>query len=181
MSVDVSEWVKRITTGVYVVGATADQKQNAFTAAWVMPASFQPLLLVVSINPHHSSYAMIKASGVFSINVLGTDQLDLAAHFGAPAVIDKLAGVAWSSGKTGAPLLNGVVAHFECEVFGESPAGDHVLVLGRVIGGSLLRPAGEPLSYRDTGDMDGASSLFPTSLELEQANGLSQPANEFLH
>lgn len=167
MSVNVAEWIKRITTGVYVVGATADQKQNAFTAAWVMPASFQPLLLAVSINPQHSSYAMIKAGGVFSINVLGTDQLALAAHFGAPAVVDKLAGVPWSPGKTGAPLLDGVVAYGECEVFGESPAGDHVLVLGRVIAGALLKPATEPLSYRDTGDMDGASTLLPTSFELE--------------
>ena len=167
MSEEVADWVKRITTGVYVVGATTNQKQNAFTAAWVMPASFRPLLLVVSINPHHSSYAMIKTSGYFSINVLGKDQLNMAAHFGAPAVTDKLASFPWSSGKTGAPLLDGVVAHFECEVFGESSAGDHVLMTGRVISGSLLRPATEPLSYRDTGDIDGASSLFPASFDLE--------------
>jgi hypothetical protein len=42
-----------------------------------------------------------------------------------------------------------------------------VLVLGRVIAGALLKPATEPLSYRDTGDMDGASSLLPTSFDLE--------------
>jgi hypothetical protein len=34
-------------------------------------------------------------------------------------------------------------------------------VLGRVIDGSLLKPDAEPLTYRETGDMDGASAIFP--------------------
>lgn len=165
MSLAIADSVKRITTGVYVVGTVAGQKQNAFTAAWVMPVSFQPLLLALSINPHHSSYAMIKASGVFSINALGRSQLDLAAHFGAPAVADRLASVSYSFGKTGAPLLEDAVARFECELHGECSAGDHVLVLGRVIDGELLKPQEETLLYGDTGDMDGASRLFPMQLD----------------
>ena len=43
----------------------------------------------------------------------------------------------------------------------EYPAGDHVLVLGHVIGGKLLDSEAEPLSYRETGAMDGAAVLFP--------------------
>jgi hypothetical protein len=40
------------------------------------------------------------------------------------------------------------------------PAGDHVLVLGKVIGGKLLDSEAEPMSF-ETGSMDGASTLFP--------------------
>jgi len=36
-----------------------------------------------------------------------------------------------------------------------------VLVLGKVIGGKLLDSEAEPMSYRQTGDLDGASALFP--------------------
>jgi hypothetical protein len=43
----------------------------------------------------------------------------------------------------------------------EYPAGDHLLVLGKVVGGKLLDFEAEPMSYRQTGDMDGASALFP--------------------
>ena len=50
---------------------------------------------------------------------------------------------------------------FECEFINEHPAGDHVLVLGKVIGGKLLDSEAEPMSYRETGSMDGASTLFP--------------------
>ena len=44
---------------------------------------------------------------------------------------------------------------------GEHPAGDHVPMLGKVISGKLLDAQAEPMSYRQTGAMDGASALFP--------------------
>ncbi len=158
-----AELFRRITSGVYVVGVAAQERHNAFTAAWVEPVSFQPLLLALSINPKHSSYQLLKDGGVFSVNVLRRDQIELAAHFGGPNQSDKVAAVAWHPGKTGAPLLDDVLARFECEMTGEYPAGDHVLILGRVLDGVLLQPEAEPLIYRDTGDMDGASMIFPDS------------------
>ena len=50
--------VKRLTQGVYVVGVAHGEKRNAFTAAWIMQVSFDPLLLALSINPQHSSYQL---------------------------------------------------------------------------------------------------------------------------
>ena len=161
MSQTMAELFSRITTGVYVVGVAGQERQNAFTATWVMPVSFQPLLLALSINPNHLSYQLLREGRVFSVNVLRKDQLDLAAHFGRPAQSDKFAGMIRRFGKTGAPLLADVLAHFECTLTGEYPAGDHVLVLGRVVEGFLEQPGAEPLIYRDTGNMDGSSLIFP--------------------
>jgi flavin reductase (DIM6/NTAB) family NADH-FMN oxidoreductase RutF len=161
MSQAIANLFKRITCGVYVVGVAAGERRNAFTAAWVMPVSFQPLMLALSINPHHSSYALLREGGVFSVNVLRRDQSDLAGRFGAPADTGKLAAVAWQPGKTGAPLLEDVLARFECELAGECPAGDHVLALGRVVDGVLLQPDAEPLAYRDVWDISRTAELFP--------------------
>ncbi len=161
MSQKMTELFKRITTGVYVIGVAANNRSNAFTAAWVMPVSFQPLLLALSINPEHSSYQLLKASGVFTINVLRQDQMALAARFGQPAKTDKLASVMWRPGATGAPLLDDVVAHYECKVAAETLAGDHILIIGQVVDGILLQADAVPLKYADTGDMDGASQMFP--------------------
>jgi flavin reductase (DIM6/NTAB) family NADH-FMN oxidoreductase RutF len=58
-------------------------------------------------------------------------------------------------------LLREALAWFECKVVNEYPAGDHVLVLGKVVGGKLLDSEAEPMSYRQTGEMDGASELLP--------------------
>jgi flavin reductase (DIM6/NTAB) family NADH-FMN oxidoreductase RutF len=43
----------------------------------------------------------------------------------------------------------------------EHRAGDHVLVVGRVIDGKLVDSEAEPMCYRETGAMDNASSLYP--------------------
>jgi flavin reductase (DIM6/NTAB) family NADH-FMN oxidoreductase RutF len=96
---------QRVTQGVYVVGVAHGEVRNAFTAAWVMQVSFEPLLLALSINPHHSSYRLLKEAGAFSINVLKKGQLDLAAHYGRPAHPDKLAGTEWTTDRLGLPLL----------------------------------------------------------------------------
>ena len=69
---------QRLTQGVYVVGVAHGEIRNAFTAAWVMQVSFNPLLLALSISPHHSSYGPLKESRAFSVNVLKKSQLDLA-------------------------------------------------------------------------------------------------------
>ena len=166
MSGSVASSFQRLTQGVYVVGVAHAEMRNAFTAAWVMQVSFDPLLLALSINPRNSSYVLVKEGGAFSVNVLKKGQLDLAAHFGRPARADKLAVTEWTTGRTGAPLLREAVAWFECRVLAEYPAGDHVLVLGQVIAGKLLDAEGEPMTYRDTGAMDGASALFPSDFGL---------------
>jgi flavin reductase (DIM6/NTAB) family NADH-FMN oxidoreductase RutF len=161
MSNAIAALFQRLTQGVYVVGVAHGQARNAFTAAWVMQASFDPMLLVLSIHSKHSSYALLKQGGAFSVNVLKKGQLDLAAHFGQAARTDKLASVAWTEGRTGAPLLQECLAWFECRLVSEHPAGDHVLALGRVIDGRLLDAEAEPMIYRETGALDGASALFP--------------------
>ena len=161
MSRSIAALFQRLTQGVYVVGVAHGAVRNAFTAAWVMQVSFDPLLLALSINPHHSSYGLLKAGRAFSVNVLKKDQLGLAEHYGQPASANKLAGTEWTTSRLGLPLLREALAWFECEFIIEHPAGDHVLVLGKVIGGKLLDSKAEPMSYRETGSMDGASTLFP--------------------
>ena len=161
MSNSIAALFQRLTQGVYVVGVAQGETRNAFTAAWVMQASFDPMLLVLSINPQHSSYALLKQSGVFSVNVLKKSQLSLARHFGQTAGAEKLSSVAWIAGGAGAPLLQDALAWFECRLVGEHPAGDHHLAVGQVIDGRLLDAAAEPLTYRETGALDGASALFP--------------------
>jgi len=161
MSGSVTALFQRLTQGVYVVGVAQGEVRNAFTAAWVMQVSFDPLLLTLSISPHHSSYRLLQEGHAFSVNVLKKGQLDLAEHFGQPADADKLAGTEWTRGELGVPLLRNALAWFECQVVDEHPAGDHVIVLGRVVNGKLLDAEAEPMSYRETGAMDGASTLFP--------------------
>ncbi len=152
--------LKTLSLGVYIIGVAAGDEHNAFTAAWVMQVSFDPLLVAVGIHPKHRSYRILKEGGGFTINVLAKDQLELARHFGQHADGDKLAGHDWRPGRFGAPILRDALAWLDCDFHHQCPAGDHQLVIGQVLDGGIAHP-GEPLLYRDTGDMDGANHLFP--------------------
>lgn len=147
-----------ISHGVYVIGVSDGEHQNAFTAAWVMQVSFDPLLLAISINPEHYSYQLLKAGGICTVNVLGQHQYAIAEHFGRSAK-DKMAGFQWRIDKTGAPILSESLAYFDCRVNHYSDAGDHQIAVCKVLGAAELNP-GHPLLYSQTGEMDGSSELY---------------------
>jgi flavin reductase (DIM6/NTAB) family NADH-FMN oxidoreductase RutF len=161
MSDSITALFQRLTQGVYVVGVASGELRNAFTTAWVMQGVVQSLAAGLKHRSASLSYRLLKEGQAFSINVLKKGQLDLAEHFGQPSSTDKLAGQRWTMGRMGLPLLREALAWFECHLVDEHPAGDHMLVLARVIGGKLLDVEAEALSYRETGEMDGSSALFP--------------------
>jgi flavin reductase (DIM6/NTAB) family NADH-FMN oxidoreductase RutF len=153
-----SELLKLVSHGVYVIGVRDGERLNAFTAAWVMQVSFDPLLLAISINPEHYSYQLLKAGGICTVNVLGRDQYAIAEHFGR-SVADKMAGFDWLAAMTGAPVLSCSLAYFDCRVSHYADAGDHRIAVCEVLAGAMLH-AGPPLLYSQTGDMDGSSGFY---------------------
>jgi flavin reductase (DIM6/NTAB) family NADH-FMN oxidoreductase RutF len=163
---DVADLFRRINAGVYVVGVAEGERRNAFTAAWLMQVSFDPLLLALSVNPEHASYPLLVGGGGFAVSVLSHDQIHLARHFGTRSgrEADKLAGIAWRPGRTGAPILTEAVAWLECRLTERLPAGDHEIVIARPLAGELLRPDATPLTYADTGDLDRSRELYPPGL-----------------
>ena len=104
---DISALFHRLSYGVYIVGVAAGERRDGFTAAWVMQASFEPLLLALSINPGNASYELLHAAGGFTVNVLKQGQLELARSFGTRSgrSENKLAGIRWTPGRTGGPIL----------------------------------------------------------------------------
>jgi flavin reductase (DIM6/NTAB) family NADH-FMN oxidoreductase RutF len=150
--------LKQISHGVYVIGVGIGERQNAFTAAWVMQVSFDPLLLAISINPNHYSYQLLQASGVCTVNVLGQDQYAIAEHFGR-SVPNKMIGFQWRQAKTGAPILSESLAYFDCRVSHFADAGDHKIAVCNVVAAAVLNQ-GHPLLYGQTGDMDGSGELY---------------------
>ncbi len=149
-----NELCKLITHGVYVIAVTDGQRERAFTAAWVMQVSFDPLMLAFSINPQHGSYAILKAKGRCTVNVLAKPQLAIAAHFGCNDIPDKMTGYQWQRTQNGVPVLADSLCYFDCTVSHTTSAGDHELVVCKVVEAVYLH-SGEPMNYRDTGNMDG--------------------------
>lgn len=160
MAESLQDLFKLINTGVYVIGVSDGERHHAFTAAWVMQVSFNPPLLAISINPHNYSFKLLQAGGVCTVNVLGHTQLAIAGHFGRNDLTDKMAGFVWQQGHTGAPILADALAYFDCKISHYADAGDHKIAFCQVLQAETLR-AGTPMLYRQTGDMDNSSQLYP--------------------
>ncbi|HEX9780925.1 MAG TPA: flavin reductase family protein [bacterium] len=145
--------LRKIPHGLFVVGVRHDGRVNAFTATWVTQASFTPPRVVLGVRKDSGSFEMIKASRVFTVNVLGKDQRALAERFVKPARVagDKLEGVPSRPGRTGAPILEDAIGHFECEVREiANEDGDHAVVIGEVVDAGLREDAAA-LTLADTG------------------------------
>ncbi len=144
--------LRSIVHGVYVIGVRDGEKLNAFTATWVTQVSFEPPLVAAAIRKGSLSLQMIEKSRVFVINFLATGQKTIAQHFLKPAHLggDKLEGVPYKAGVTGAPVLDEAVAYVECRVKEIHPGGDHAIVVGEVVEAGVQREA-EPLMLKETG------------------------------
>jgi len=149
---------KQLTHGVYVIGVSNNERQNAFTAAWVMQVSHAPPLLAISINPAHYSYQLLKSSNICTVNILANHQFYLAEHFGQSNP-NKMSNHQWQQDQTGAPILSSSLAYFDCQVINYTEAGDHVIAVCRVVSAAQLCK-GNPLLYTQTGDLDGSSTLY---------------------
>ncbi|RLA89339.1 MAG: flavin reductase [Deltaproteobacteria bacterium] len=139
-----------ITEGVYVVTSRDQDKVNGMTAAWVAQVSFKPLLIMVSIAFTRYSHELIKNSGIFAINVLNDEQVDLGKRFGYKSGrrVDKFAGLAYDTAVTGAPILPEAYAYLDLKLVHTYPAGDHDLFIGEVVDAKILHPEAKPLIFK---------------------------------
>jgi flavin reductase (DIM6/NTAB) family NADH-FMN oxidoreductase RutF len=132
-------------TGVTIC-ATLDAQGEpvGFTANSFTSVSLDPPLLLVCLAASASSFGAFRDAGRFGVSVLGAAQRETSTLF-ATRGADKFASVAWGPRRTGAPLIEGAVAWFDCETDRILPAGDHAILLGRVVAFDWTRDA--PLGY----------------------------------
>jgi 3-hydroxy-9,10-secoandrosta-1,3,5(10)-triene-9,17-dione monooxygenase reductase component len=118
------------TSGIVVVTAQS-QSPLGFTCQSFTSLSLAPPLVSFSPARTSTTWPLIRAVGRFCINVLAHDQAALSERF-ARSGIDRFAGVAWTASPNGSPVLDGVSAWIDCELYTEYDGGDHTIVLGAV-------------------------------------------------
>ena len=135
--------------GVYVVTTRMGNRVNGMTASWVSQVSLSPLLLMASIAPPRYSHDLIKESGIFAVNVLTREQIDLGKRFGFQSGrrVDKFAGLEYITAATGSPILPQAYAFFDVKLVNTFPAGDHTLFVGEVLEAKILHSETQPLVF----------------------------------
>jgi flavin reductase (DIM6/NTAB) family NADH-FMN oxidoreductase RutF len=122
----------RFATGVTIVTARAeDGALVGLTANSFNSVSLSPPLVLWSLSSGSSALPVFRGGTHYAINVLSAQQRELALRFAARGV-DRWAGVAYTEGAAGAPLLEGAIATFECFNRSRYEEGDHVIFVGQV-------------------------------------------------
>jgi flavin reductase (DIM6/NTAB) family NADH-FMN oxidoreductase RutF len=138
--------------GLHALTVRAGDDQHAIAAAWAMQASFAPPMIVVSAERESRCLPMIREAKAFALNILGTEQRELASRLGrGGATAPKLSGVPTKPAPvTGTPVIIPCLGWLDCRLVATMPAGDHTLVLGEVVEAGVERE-GLPLTLAETG------------------------------
>ena len=121
-----------IASTVTVITSKSGARTNGMTATAVCSVSAVPPCILIVVNQTNRSHTLIAESGIFAVNVLASNQTDLAQHF-AQKSDDPLRSVDTSAGLTGVPVIEGCAALLECVVQQRIAAETHTVFIGRVV------------------------------------------------
>jgi flavin reductase (DIM6/NTAB) family NADH-FMN oxidoreductase RutF len=128
--------MRHLTGGVSVITAGRGRDISGMTVTSVSSLSVDPPALVISVNRAASSWPLIRRHGAFGVNILTSDQIDIAERFtgkGGLKGSDRFAGAEWTARVSGVPLLVGALAAIDCEVEDVVERHSHAIVIGHVL------------------------------------------------
>jgi flavin reductase (DIM6/NTAB) family NADH-FMN oxidoreductase RutF len=121
-------------TGVTVVATRDAEGQplgltvNSFTSV-----SLEPPLVLVCIKRDSNTHDPLLTAGGFVVSILSAAQAEVAARFAKRPSEGRFDGVEWSPAPSGNPILVGCAAWLDCSITEMVTAGDHTIILGRVV------------------------------------------------
>lgn len=143
----------KFTTGVTIVTCASADGPICIAANSFSSISLDPPLVMWAVSKTSRRFAYFEAAQHFAIHVLAETQADLcaAASKNAHALRD----LAHGQNVVGVPLIDGCLARFDCALHALHEAGDHVIIIGRVMQAEMRE--GAPLTFFN-GDFGPAST-----------------------
>lgn len=154
-------------SGVTVITAGGADGPAGFTCQSFASLSLDPPLVSFAAGRTSNSWPRVRAARRFCVNVLADGQDEISNAF-ARSGTDKFAGVQWYPSPSGAPVIVGVMAWIDCELWAEYDGGDHTLIAASVIdlgAGTGRRPL---LFHRGAYGLRTALPSGPCSLRPDQ-------------
>lgn len=135
----------RFTTGVVVLTArTADGRQQGMTVNSLASVSLEPPLILVSIDHQADMHQTLTTTPHFALNILAAPQEGISRRFAGNRE-GRFDGIGWQPSPLGLVWIDGALAHLECERVALHEAGDHTILVGKILAGAT--GDGRPLCY----------------------------------
>lgn len=133
----------RFATGVTVVTTRAASGPVGITANSFASVSLDPPLVLWQPARASGRFAPFTECQRFAIHVMGEGQHGVSQHFVREGAMPD--DTPWTEAEDGTPLLDDCLARFHCETYAVHDAGDHAIVIGRVL--DAQHREGEPLVF----------------------------------
>lgn len=145
---DIRQAMASFATGVTVITAHHAGQDFGMTCNSFNTVSLEPALVLWSIRQNSGSRNHFEQAGGYTVNILAHEQQPLAMRFTKGSQEERFAGLDLVRLDTGRPQIAGSTAWFDCALERIIPAGDHDIMLGRVLSFGMNADAGnEPLVY----------------------------------
>ena len=132
---DYRDAMARVGAAVNIVTTDGPGGRHGFTASAVCSVTDSPPTLLVCLNKGASVSAAFHANGVLCVNTLAAGHEDLSNLFGGRTPgAERFASAEWKISATGAPMLVGAVASFDCRIVKTVEVGTHDVLFCEVIG-----------------------------------------------
>lgn len=150
--------MRHVVSPVTVVTAGSGDRAMGITIGSFASTSLEPALISFNLSRGARMHEILPFEATFIVHVLGEDQAEVSERFAVPDVAgrEQFAGVASRVHESGTRIIDGSVVVLLCRLESVFPAGDHSLIVGRVvdsIGGSGRQPLlYYNQSYRSVGE-----------------------------
>lgn len=143
---DLKNTFTRYTTGVTIVSCipSGSDKPIGITVNSFTSVSLDPPLVLWCIDRHSGVFEAFAGAQDYAVSVLRDDQAAISTRFATPGNHDFLEGETETM-VTGAPVLKQRLAAIDCRVEARHDAGDHVILVGRIVDCDYR--TGKPLMY----------------------------------
>ncbi|MER0245571.1 flavin reductase family protein [Streptomyces sp. HSW2009] len=148
--------LSRLAAGVVLVTAHDPEdgprgEDVGMTATAFLSVSLDPPLVMVSVRAESRMDDVLERQPLWAVSLLAEGQRQVAGRFAMKGRIsDRLlfADLPHVRGEaSGAPLVSGALATLECRTEQRITAGDHTLVVARVLTAATSGTEGDPLTY----------------------------------
>ncbi|MFJ5259273.1 flavin reductase family protein [Streptomyces sp. NPDC088387] len=137
----------RFPSGVVVVTTRChDGTPRGFTASSFCSVSLDPPMILVCLANSADSATSFGGCDRFAVSVLSPVHRPLAERFATKGV-DKFGSGGMRLSPDGLPTVERALSELDCVIHARHPAGDHVVLIGRVTGVRLGE--GPPMVYYD--------------------------------
>lgn len=123
-----------VAAAVNIVTTDGPAGRAGFTATAVCSVSDAPPTLLVCVKRDSSVGEAFRANGRLCVNTLAPEHTGLSNMFGGKTPSDeRFAAATWSTARTGAPVLKGALATFDCRIASVVDVGTHAVLFCEVL------------------------------------------------